>query len=84
MMDSWVGSTKQDLILKWGPPERTASDGGTGEILVYSSRFYNAALNMTTYQYRMMYADNDGKIYHWLLQSGTVPPQQMNMNVYFH
>jgi hypothetical protein len=84
MMDSWIGSTKQDLILKWGPPERTASDGGTGEILVYSSRFYNATLNMTTYQYRLMYADNDGKIYHWLLQSGTVPPQQMNMNVYFH
>ena len=34
-MQSWVGSTQHDLILKWGPPTRTASDGADGMILIY-------------------------------------------------
>lgn len=34
-MNSWVGSTQHDLILKWGPPTRTTSDGADGTILVY-------------------------------------------------
>ena len=34
-MDSWMGSQKSALILSWGPPTRTESDGNGGEILVY-------------------------------------------------
>lgn len=37
IMNSWLGSTKQNLIMSWGPPDRIASDGGTGEILVYAT-----------------------------------------------
>ena len=34
-MRSWVGHHKSELILKWGPPSRTADDGKGGEILIY-------------------------------------------------
>ena len=34
-MDSWKGTHKHELILKWGPPTRIESDGKDGEILVY-------------------------------------------------
>jgi hypothetical protein len=44
-MDSWIGSSKQDVIMKFGPPERSASDGGSGEVLVYSNQFYNSYLH---------------------------------------
>jgi hypothetical protein len=84
MMDSWLGDTKQDLILKWGPPERTASDGGGGEVLVYSNQVYNPYTRNTIYQCRMFYVDSDGKIYHWLKQGSLVPPQEMNVNLYVH
>jgi hypothetical protein len=34
-MASWVGSHQHDLILKWGPPTRSTSDGADGWILIY-------------------------------------------------
>lgn len=79
-MDSWIGSTKQNLILKWGPPARIASDGGNGEILIYSTQSY--LYGSVYYRYRMFYADSNGNIYHWLIQGGQVPPQQMDVNLY--
>jgi len=35
VMDSWMGSTKAELILEWGTPTQTTSDGQGGEILIY-------------------------------------------------
>ncbi len=35
VMQSWVGSHQSDLIASWGPPNRTASDGKGGTILIY-------------------------------------------------
>lgn len=35
MMESWVGEHKADLIAQWGPPDRVASDGRGGEVLIY-------------------------------------------------
>jgi hypothetical protein len=35
VMDSWLGLTKQELIMAWGPPSKTASDAQGGEILIY-------------------------------------------------
>jgi hypothetical protein len=32
----------------------------------------------------MFYTDASGNIYHWLVQSGQVPPQQMDVNLYLH
>ena len=34
-MDSWLGLTKQELIMAWGPPTKTALDAQGGEILIY-------------------------------------------------
>ena len=48
-MDSWLGHSKQELIMKWGPPARTASDGGTGEILVYAQQVYIPPSSNTFY-----------------------------------
>jgi hypothetical protein len=81
LMDSWIGSSKQDLVMAWGPPERVASDGGSGEILIYSRSFYQPNLNATEYVYRMMYVDNSGKIYHWLTRNGFVPPEQIQVSI---
>jgi len=38
VMDSWLGSTKAELVLKWGPPVRIADDGQGGEIYVYEKQ----------------------------------------------
>jgi hypothetical protein len=35
-MQSWIGHHQADLILSWGPPQQTASDGNGGTILIYS------------------------------------------------
>jgi hypothetical protein len=83
-MDSWLGHTRQDLIMNWGPPQRTASDGGTGEILVYSRHVY---MNLPSglinyYEYKMMYINSEGRIYHWMIQNQQVPPTQIDLNVY--
>lgn len=81
-MDSWLGSHKQDLIFKNGPPARIASDGGTGEILIYSYPAYNPFTHTSFYKYTMYYADNTGIIYRWMIQQGMIPPEQMDVNLY--
>jgi hypothetical protein len=83
-MDSWMGSPKQNLILQKGPPERTASDGAGGEILIYSVQTYNSYTGAVQYAYAMYYAHADGILYHWIVKRGTVPPQQMNVDLYVH
>ena len=34
-MNSWLGSTKAQLIQSWGPPTKVTSDAQGGEILIY-------------------------------------------------
>jgi len=34
-MNSWLGHSKQELILSWGPPTRVTSDYQDGEVLIY-------------------------------------------------
>ncbi len=34
-MAAWQGRPQADVIQKWGPPTRTASDGADGTILIY-------------------------------------------------
>jgi hypothetical protein len=86
IMNSWLGSTKQQLIMSWGPPARTASDGGTGEILVYANQGYWPGVNgqgaYTYWNYKYMYADSNGKIYYWMTRVERVPPTQIDLNVY--
>lgn len=81
-MNSWLGNTRQNLILSWGPPAKTASDGGTGEILIYARQVYIPQYGMNYYDYKMFYVDAQGKIYHWLMQRQQVPPTQIDLNIY--
>jgi len=81
-MDSWLGDTKQNLILKWGPPARVASDGGSGEILIYSRQVYMPQYRVNFYDYKMFYANSQGKIYSWLTKRENIPPTQIDLNVY--
>ena len=79
-LDPWLGATKKELILNWGPPIRTTSDGGTGEILVYAEQGDQAATPTSRaysfWSYTYMYVDSTGKIYHWLRKATRVPPTQ--------
>jgi len=36
--NSWMGSHKSKMIIQWGPPTRTVSDGNGGEILIYEKK----------------------------------------------
>ena len=59
---STVGSTKQLLLLNWGPPTSTMSDGAGGEIYTYSDPgqlivgYYTPFINI--------YINEKGIIYH--------------------
>lgn len=85
-MNSWIGQTKQNLIMNWGPPVKTASDGGSGEILVYSSKVYipgnQYAAPQTYWDNRYFYVNSDGKVYHWTIKQERIPPQQIDLNIY--
>jgi len=70
------------LILNWGQPERIASDGKGGEILIYSLHSLVTYGGVVNYRYRIFYADSDGKIYNWYCNGGQVPPQQLDITVY--
>lgn len=82
VMQSWMGHYKKDLILKWGPPVRTASDGNKGEILVYSRQVYMPDFGINHYEYSMFYADPNGKLYYWMFKREKVPPTQIDLNIY--
>jgi hypothetical protein len=67
-MDSWIGITKQQLLLKWGAPSSTYSDSAGSEILTYVKAngipdlFMGGTLRINhTYSF---YIDSSGKIYH--------------------
>lgn len=94
-MDSWIGSTKQNLMMSWGPPARTTDDGAGGEILVYAtqgyippSTFYDGYGGYSTkpgvsfWDYKFMWVNSEGKIYHWMVQRQQIPPMQIDLNVY--
>ena len=81
LMNSWVGDSKQNLVLKWGPPTRIASDANNGEIYIYE-RQYMAYGGVVRYDHKMFYIHSDDKIYFWRTESGPIPAQQMNVNLY--
>jgi len=76
-LDTWIGSSKHQLILSWGPPVRTENDGNGGEVLVYAHEVYIPEYRQHYWDYKMMYADKDGKIYHWRMSRQQIPPTQI-------
>lgn len=78
-LDSWLNHQKHELIMKWGPAQRTADDGDNGEVLIYyTTSYYDGT---TYYHYTMFYANSDGNIYSWRTRNETVPPQQINVHL---
>ena len=39
--------------------------------------------SLTFWDYKMFWIDTQGKIYHWMTQRQQVPPQQIDLNIYF-
>ena len=81
VMNSYMGKTKKDVILAWGPPTRVTEDGDGGEILIYekwvnygSSTYGNVNnsgdYNQRSSQYtkhfvREFYINKEGRVYYW-------------------
>ena len=73
----WLGATKEDLLLEWGPPTKTAFDDHGNEILTYESyetidptmKQDMSTLEITFTPYKIItminefYIDEDGIIY---------------------
>lgn len=79
VLDSWIGSDKHRLIMSWGPPARTTDDGSGGEILIYARHIYAPNLNLNYWEYKMIYANSEGQIYHWRMSRESVAPQQIDV-----
>lgn len=96
-MNSWMGSSKKELIFNYGPVSAIADDGDGGEILIFSSRFsrdnpslvddgygnlvVKQGMRYQYYRHRMFYVGRDGKAYAWKYQDNEIPPQQMQIQI---
>lgn len=71
MMESWMGAAAKDLILKWGPPDKTDTDGAGGNVYTWRKytepqRGYDGQVLVAGYTTTYMFwAAQDGKLYNW-------------------
>jgi hypothetical protein len=68
MMDSWVGSSKKELLMSWGSLESVTSDVDNGEIITFNElkRAYLGELGYVTVNHKYMFYINPlKKNYHW-------------------
>jgi hypothetical protein len=78
-MNTWLGHTQKEVILKWGPPARTTSDGGTGTILVYAFQGSVYGTGKAYYDYKMLYVNEKNIVYYWMTKRDYVPPTQIDI-----
>ena len=72
-MQSWQGKPAHNLIMKWGPPTRTITDGAGGQVLTYD---YWVPRTFIPYlgwiggytATRSFYVNAEGVIYNWRWQ----------------
>lgn len=72
-MQSYMGHTAQEVILKWGPPARTITDGADGQVLVFE---YWVPRSFVPYvgwiggytATRSFYVNGQGIVYNWRWQ----------------
>lgn len=76
-LDNWLGHTKQELVLNWGPPSQTDSDGNGGEILTYSNVYKSPFTGDYFDKIRLMYVDASAKVYAWRQYQRKVNPTQI-------
>jgi hypothetical protein len=90
IMDSWIGASKQDLIMSWGPPQKVIENSPNGTILVYQKRVYvepgqpypGVYTKAEHYwQYKYMYVGDNGTIFHWRRDREIIPPEQIELNI---
>lgn len=72
-MQAWNGRTSQQLILQWGPPARSTTDGAGGEVLVYERWVPRTFVPYLGWiggytATRMFYVNPEGVIYNWRWQ----------------
>lgn len=92
LMDSWLGNSQNELVLAWGPPTRTGDDGKGGSMLIYAYERYIPSVYAynhwtrpeTWYDYRIFYVNWEKKIYAWRTSSQQVPPQQIDLHIYYY
>lgn len=98
IMNSWIGHSKQELIMSFGIPSRIESDGAGGEIVVFAQQIYQAPSNNTIYTeggsstvhnsgynfwaYKLFFINKEGKVYHWLTQNQQIPPTQIDLSIF--
>jgi hypothetical protein len=92
-MDTWMGHTKQDIIERWGYPDRIVDNEQSGEILIYAKNVYVAPSTYNTgysaayiqgenyWSYTYFFINPNGVAYHWLKQKQPIPPQQIDVRI---
>lgn len=86
-MDSWLGVTEHEVIMRFGSPTTTSSDGSEGKIVKYTSSQTNTVFTpntvygrtATTYDnsvYIEFYINKEGKVYHW--RTNHAPGKQLD------
>jgi len=71
LLNSWIGRSKNELLMKWGMASRTADDGKGGQILAYEGRRTLGGFISGTYfeksfvDYTEMFVDSNNIIYYW-------------------
>jgi len=67
-MNSWLNSSKHDLLLTWGSPTSVSSDGNNGQILTFEQLKRASLPNfgyITVVNRYMFYINNQNIVYHW-------------------
>ena len=86
-MDSWKGSTEHQVIMQFGAPTQTTSDGAGGKVLNYTDHQSTSVLNpynpyrtsVNTYDnswYKEFYINSEGKVYSW--RTNYPNPRELN------
>ncbi len=71
LFNKWLTHSKSELIEKWGQPDSTATDGKSGNILIYKEGIdFKSVMNekYTGKQFsfrKEMYVNADSIIYNW-------------------
>ena len=81
VLDSMKGKPKNQVIMSYGPPARTASDGNNGEILVYAKNINIPDYHLNYWKYTMFYINPAGTVYHWLIRNENIPPSQIDLYI---
>lgn len=67
-MNSWVGSSKNNLLIEWGEPQSVNSDGNGGELLTFTelkrAYFDNFGYITVIHKY-IFYINSNNKVYNW-------------------